>query len=85
MKLLEQGRKFAMTAICLALTTAVMVASYALALAGKLTGEWVQLSQVYLGIIGAVTGAFAAANAYITAKTVAATGEAPPQDTGTTA
>jgi hypothetical protein len=81
MKLLEQGRKFALSAVFIIQGLVLMGLSYILALNEKLTTEWVQLVTIWLPMAAAVTGAFAATNAYVSGKAIAA-GQDPPSDTG---
>jgi len=77
---MEQGRKFALTAVFMAQGLALMGLSYVLALNGKLTSDWVQLVTIWLPMAAAVTGAFAVTNAYVSGKAIAA-GQEPPAGT----
>lgn len=79
--LLKQGTKYALTAVFLALATAVMVASYVLALREKLSQEWVNLASIYLPMISLATVGYQASRAYTDGKSIdagAPTGRADP-------
>lgn len=78
MKLMAHGRKFFLTVAFLLMGNAILVASYFLALKGKLTSEWVQLVTIWLPMAGGVTGVFAATNAYVSGKAIKAGQELPP-------
>lgn len=81
MKIREQGRKFILTTVFTIQGLSILGLSYILALAGKLTPEWVQLVTIWLPMSAAVTGAFQATNAYVSGKAIAA-GIPDPTDTG---
>lgn len=70
MKIREQGRKFILTAVFMIQGLSLLGLSYILALAGKLTPEWVQLVTIWLPMAAAVTGAFQATNAYVSGKAI---------------
>lgn len=68
----QGGRKLFLSAVFMVLCIALMAASFVLALAGKLTADWVQIVTIGLTASGAVTGAFSATNAYVSGKAIEA-------------
>jgi len=65
---MKHGLKFFVSVFFMAQGLALMAMSYLLAFAGKLTAEWVQILTIWLPMAAAVTGAFQAANSYVSGK-----------------
>jgi uncharacterized membrane protein YebE (DUF533 family) len=81
-KLFEQGRKFALSAVFMVQGLAIVAFSGVLALKGKLTAEWVSLITIWLPMAAAGTIAFSASNAYVSGKAIEAGQEAPANEGG---
>jgi hypothetical protein len=73
----KHGLKFFLSAVFMVQGLAIVALSYVLALAGKLTPEWVQIASIWLPMAGGVIGVFSASNAYVSGKALDAGVAAP--------
>jgi hypothetical protein len=65
-----KGSKYVLTAVFLALSSGSVLASFVLALKGKLSGDWVQIVNTFLLAIAAPTVGYQAARAFTDGKAI---------------
>lgn len=66
----KNGTKYVLTAVFVAFTGAVMAASFALALKGKLSGDWVTICTICIPSVMAATVGYQVTRAYTDGKSI---------------